>query len=439
MARAKPPTSPTSSSRGGGSIEWRDNGDAILVVWVHTPEGRRRRKRVVHDVTPAQAARALRQWYVECQRWAEEQGGGTGGKRLLRDWAKEWLGFCEDRLAPQTVQAYRQHLEHRILPALGHIALQQLRPGHIEHFAELLGQRGQWIGGHRPPGWTAPADATPEEVATSLEKARLAARLSPATQRRILATLSAMLQRAVRRQLIKANPAANVTRPREARRETAHYDAAAVRQVVEALASEPVWFRALVHLAISTGARRGELLALQWRDIRWDDHQVLITASAQAPTGSPQSLKTTKGGRARVAPLTTPAGAALEEWRALQDTQRLLAEWRDDERGDFLFTGAAGDWMRLEVVSRAWPRFLAKHELPPLSLHGLRHTAATLWLGSGLGPNDVQQLLGHSQASTTLNIYGHASNALDRARAVIEQAAASHGGAPPDEGASSHR
>ena len=402
-----------------GSIEQRGPTTFRLIV-SHGLDGdgkQRKHRRTFHG-TRAQAKAALARFYTDVKARASAAKTPT-----LETFAADWLTWCEGRLAPQTVQSYRQHLTNRILPALGHHRLDHLRPGHIEAFAEQLGRKGLWLSRKLPAGMRLPATRGKAARTAARTAAIAELRLSPATQQRILATLSALLKRAVRRQLIARNPAATIERPRQTQREALHHRRADVQGVVAALREEPAWFRAFVLLALSTGMRRGELAALEWRDVLWDDGAVVARQSAQAPTGQGQSVKSTKGRKARVAPLTGEARAGLAAWRDLQNACRLDEAWAECALGDFVFTDSHGGWLRLELYTRTWKAFLARHELPAIPLHGVRHTAATLWLSEGMTVRDVQELLGHGQASTTLNIYGHSGgDLLARARRALEGA-----------------
>jgi integrase len=76
------------------------------------------------------------------------------------------------------------------------------------------------------------------------------------------------------------------------------------------------------------------------------------------------------------------------------------------EGGNFIFTEPSGKWTYIDDVTARWKSFLERHMLPTMTFHGLRHTAATLWLGA-LPLVDASRILGHGQPSTTSNMYGH--------------------------------
>ena len=320
---------------------------------------------------------------------------GVGCKMLLRDWAKMWLAQHEKRVAPRTIETYREHLENRILPSLGHIPLEKLQPKHINCFLAQLEQDGNRLDGR---------DGV----------------ISNATSLRHLRTLSVMLQEAVYRQLITLNPARAVRAPRVQFKEARWYNEHDVKLLIAKLQGEPAVFRAMILIASLVGLRRGEIIGLEWSSIDWDNRTIAIRQSVQILTKTGQSLKEPKSASSkRTVALPGIVLQALLTWRDEQTQLQasLGSKWRVPK--DFICTTACGTWLSANQLTRAFKEFIERNGLPTITLHGLRHTAASLLISNGLNIRTVSSILGHSQASTTLNIYSHTFHSSLREAANI--------------------
>jgi len=121
---------------------------------------------------------------------------------------------------------------------------------------------------------------------------------------------------------------------------------------------------------------------------------------------------------------------ALITWRDEQATLKASLGPKWGETREFVCTTADGSWLSVDQLTRAFKEFIERHELPTITLHGLRHTAASLLISNGLNVRTVSSILGHSQASTTLNIYSHtfqsslreAANMIDACLEPCDQA-----------------
>lgn len=157
-------------------------------------------------------------------------------------------------------------------------------------------------------------------------------------------------------------------------------------KIVEALRDEDRQLGELLRVAAYTGLRRGELIALRWRDVRWSE-RVLIVERALSGTVE----RTTKGRRVRYVPLADQPLAALDR----------LARRRDFTGGDdYVFCNAAGDRLDPSALRRRYVAARDSAALPPLRFHDLRHTAGTL-LTRVLDPVTVKDVLGHADLKTT--------------------------------------
>ena len=180
---------------------------------------------------------------------------------------------------------------------------------------------------------------------------------------------------------------------------------------------------ALWHLIAMTGMRRGEALGLQWEDLdleagRLSIKRTLIQIANYSKDGTDWTLgapKTRSGYRqVELDPRTV---AVLRAHRARQAEERLRLGG-DYLTNEFVFTRHDGRPLHPKLVSQQFRRLVRRLELPTLSVHGLRHTWATLALQAGVHPKVVQERLGHAQISVTLDTYSHVTPAMDREAAT---------------------
>lgn len=236
---------------------------------------------------------------------------------------------------------------------------------------------------------------------------------SPRIRQKVHAVLHRALNQAVRWGLLQRNVCAAATRPRVAKKEVAVLTPDQTSRFLKF--SEGDRLHALYVLAVTTGLRQGELLGLQWADVdmkrkRLSVVRTLLEHSGKHEVGEPKSEK----GR-RVVTLPEIAVKALKEHR-----KRMLTEGNSDQ---WVFCDTAGGPLRKSnLMRRSFKPILTKADLPMIRFHDLRHTAATLLLQQGVHAKIVQERLGHSQISLTMDTYSHvlpsmqeeAARSLDR-------------------------
>jgi len=245
--------------------------------------------------------------------------------------------------------------------------------------------------------------------------------LSSSTVRQIYTVLRAILDTAVRDDLLARNPAAALTRPKVEKREAAYLVPDQIRTLL--VAAEGSRYAALFGLLVNTGLRRGEALALHWTDIDLEERILRVRGTLSRVDGN-LVVTTTKTERSRRSvPLSSAAVEILRGVRARQRAERLHAgsQW---VQTPYAFTTELGEPCDPRNALRALKAASAKAGLPGIGLHTLRHSAASVMLSAGVPLKVVSDLLGHSGISVTADVYGHVSpdvsrEALDRLSAAL--------------------
>jgi integrase len=245
------------------------------------------------------------------------------------------------------------------------------------------------------------------------------AALSPRTVAYVHTILHRAFRDAVRWNLIVRNPADQADPPRGRPTERVRartWTGEEIARFLDATADSrysPLW-----RLIATTGMRRGEALGLRWDDIDLSEGRLSVNRTLvqvgdyrSGDTGSAWGTPKTARGR-RAISLDPETVAALRAHRSRQHQERLAAGSLYGDQG-LVFCSRIGHPMHPKVVSNQFRKAVARHAMPYLSVHGLRHSWATLALQAGIHPKIVQERLGHSTISITLDIYSHVNPAMD--------------------------
>lgn len=209
------------------------------------------------------------------------------------------------------------------------------------------------------------------------------------------------------------NVAALVDAPKVARSELRCLTAAEARTLLAVTRGDRL--EALLVLVLSTGMRSGELLGLTWRAVDFDRGSVSVVSSLQ-PTPEGLTLMETKTNCSRrVIDIDPYVVTALRRHRAAQEMEQRVAGSAWLGKLDLVFTTQAGAPVEGRTLIRSWFRpLLAKAGLPPIRIHDLRHSYASIALARGVHPKVVQEALGHSTIAVTLDLYSHVVPSLQR-------------------------
>jgi integrase len=372
------------------SIYRRKSGRYAVVI--AKTEGSIQRRSLGTFPSRKEAAKAEREALAARDRGTDIAPQTVTVTELVQRYLRDRSTRCEAK----TLQEYAKSFEAYILPHLGTRTLVKLRPAHVAEWQQTLADHGGKAG----------------------------RALSGKTVFHARSLLSAALRWAIKMQLLALNPCDAVDGPKVRRSEAKALTRSEVTRLL-ATARETRW-AAFVTLALSLGARRGELLALRWQHVNIENKSITIAASL-SQTKSGISLKGTKTDRTRTVPLSRPALEALQRQRATQAADKLPAGplYQDS---DWVFATEIGACVSPMAATDAYARIAAKAGISSTRLHDTRHTAATTLLLSGVDVRTVASILGHSVATTTLSIYAHVMpdaqrDAVDRLGNAIDELA----------------
>lgn len=238
--------------------------------------------------------------------------------------------------------------------------------------------------------------------------------LAPRSIRQVHVVLHSSLRQAMRWGMIGRNAADGVIVPRPQPREMSTLTAEELHRLFEATAEDrlrPLWV-----LLASTGLREGEALGLHWTDIDLANGTLIVQRAMQRHGSAGHVLVDTKTARSRrTIHLSRLAVEVLRAQKTFQREQRLAAgaAWRSDW-DDLVFSTRTGRPLDSSWLNLAFRKHLDKAGLKRVRIHDLRHTAATLLLTRGVHPKVVQDMLGHSTVTLTLDTYSHVTPALHK-------------------------
>ena len=307
-----------------------------------------------------------------------ESGTSLSGEKLTcREFLRRWLSdYAATRVSNKTLQRYSEICELHLIPHFGNLALSKLEPLHIQTaYAKML-RDGRVKGG-------------PLSGRTVLHHHRV---------------LRQALSQAVAWKLLQRNPADLIDAPRAKKAVVCVYDEAQAHELLVRLSGSDLHLP--VAIALHTGMRRGEILALRWSDIDFERLQIQVSRSLEQ-VKRVLTVKGTKTGKSRTISIGPALIKVLRSHKAQQNTERLgLGEFFEDN--DLVYSGPDGTPKVPHCLSDAFRAAKRRiTQLPSLTFHGLRHTHATILLRNGIHIKVVSERMGHSSVAITLEVYGH--------------------------------
>lgn len=345
-----------------------------------------------------------------------------------------------------TLQRYQQDLD-RILPIIGHLKLNEIRPQHLNQlYAQLLesGMRKNKCRAVARPVLISILDEqkigsqirmedgnrisvirarqrkpilvqTAEKISNALHLPfhqifRMEEDKRPLSHQSVMGChilISTILAEAEREMLIPFNPAHRATPPKVKEESKDCLQIKEIQKILEALNKEPVKWQAIVQLLFVSGCRRGELLGLKWEKIDWENQQICIDCALlySSERGLFEDKPKTKES-IRYLQLPKETMELLEEYRECQKEQKKKygSRWKNVP---YVFTNETGGAMNPSRLGNWLNQFSERYSLPHLNPHLFRHTMTSLLFFHGVDSVSISHRLGHAHVSTTTDIYSH--------------------------------
>lgn len=290
----------------------------------------------------------------------------------VAQWLDEWMKTTAViNRAVTTVYGYQKMIDNHIVPAIGDIPLQELKPQHLQrYYAMLIQEKG----------------------------------LSSNTAHKHHDLLNLTLKRAVIQGLLNVNPAERVEVPKKIIPEIHFYTQAELEKLFQLVTGTRL--EVMVLLAGYLGLRREEILGLTWDCVSFSQRTLAIKTvrTAAGSTVVTKGPKTPSSRRMLYIPDDLDYALRRELGKQWYYRERLLDAYYE---GNYIVTHEDGRPYRPNYASDLFVKFIREHDLPPLTLHGLRHSFASIANAKGIPMYDIGKALGHSTPATTSKIYTH--------------------------------
>jgi integrase len=342
--------------RGEGGIRYREGKD----LWEATIRLGNGKRRTEYAKTKGEAMEKLRRMRNE----AAAGISADAASLTVAQWFTRWLEIVKPTVEPNTHGYYERMVRLHIAPYLGGVKLAKLNKAQVRSLYAALAEAG----------------------------------VSPAVQSKAGTVLTIALNRAVGDDLLPSNPAAAIRKPKTAKAEMSPLDPDQLAAFLRAARTDRLF--AFYRTALDSGARPGELFALQWTDADLEGLFITINKSLEE-IGGAHRIKAPKTAKSRRRiDITADTAAALAEHR-----KAMLAE---GHIAGPIFCDRQGGYLRISNLRRdSFVPILDKAGLPHIRLYDLRHTCATLLLLADVPAKVVSERLGHSSITLTLDTYSH--------------------------------
>ncbi|ASJ54895.1 site-specific integrase [Brevibacillus formosus] len=381
------------------SYQKRGENSYLLVVEVgQDAKGKRKKRTKTIKVTEKFTPKKLEEYLdLELVKFKMEIEAGeyiAPEKMTFSSFVGEWREkYAQSELGAKTLENYLIQINNRLIPEFGHLRIDQIKPLHIVTFLKELQKDGN-------------------------RKDGLEGKLSSGMIEYIHRVLKNIFNRAVDWKVIKTSPMEGIKKPRVEQAEMGVYDEGEAHTLLLALETEPLMWRVMITLALTTGLRRGELLGLEWKHIELGDGvgtiDVRQSLTFVKDIGYQIKEPKTKNSIRKVSipPSLLPEIKSLkvQSAKARMQSEEL---WEEGEHF-FVFSSVNGKPLYPSSVKTWWSRFTKRHNLKYIRFHDLRHTSATLLINKGVHAKIISERLGHANILTTMNVYGHALRSADQ-------------------------
>ena len=214
--------------------------------------------------------------------------------------------------------------------------------------------------------------------------------------------INLMFEQAIDFEILDYNPNRKIKRPKKEKKLVQCYDMEQTKTLLNGVDNECLKYQALIRLALDSGARKSEILALTWQDINFDTGVITINKSIDVIKGEfyEKELKNSSSYRNLV--LTSQTLEVLKQYQ-----EELKANTKGFKDSNKLFLARSGKPMYPTTCGKILQKVASKYNLPRINFHALRHTSASMLIALGVHPKEIQDRLGHSSMNVTMSIYSH--------------------------------
>lgn len=323
----------------------------------------------------------------------EDMGYHRPSNDLFRTVYEEWLPSYKNRVQETTYQRTKDLFRLHILPKFGDKSISKITPVHCQNAIN------EWA-------------------------------VKYTNIKQLKSYSSQIFEYAIFAELLQRNPMTNTKLPKQEKKESENYfSLEELKEFLEILNKEESLKHILIfQLLITTGVRKGELSALRWADINFEEQLLHIgksyaTIRTEDPNATRKTIRIQKNTKnvssERILPIDTQTIEMLKLWKKEQAKELLQFGINANTKKQLIFTyvNANGDVnqpLHADYSNNIMRRLEKKYKFKHVTIHGLRHTHATLLLEGGASIKETQDRLGHKNAETTLNTYSHVTEKAQR-------------------------
>ena len=234
--------------------------------------------------------------------------------------------------------------------------------------------------------------------------------------------LNQALKQAVKWNMIAINPCNVVTPPKKAHVEKEILTLEEINQIRLFLYTNHKSYYIIFMIAITTGMRRSEIAALEWSDINYGTNRISVSKAMKYSSDRKLIISTTKNRTStRSIDMTESLVQALREWNRTQKLNQLkygenyIENFHSGKKRYFICTKENGDYVKIDYYNRKLQKILKALDIDKhVRFHDIRHTHATLLLEQNVEAKVIQERLGHSNISTTMDLYSHVTRNVQK-------------------------
>ncbi len=364
-------------------VEKRGNSFRFVVYDGYTLEGKQKKYTITWKPDRKYTEKQLEKELINRRALFEAEvksGKYTDKKIKFQQIAEEW--FNQEEISKNMKELSLNRLKgckERVYKAIGHLYINEISTRQIQKFINSLAKEG--------------ANKTTGGA------------LSTKSQKHHLNLISDVFRYAIKCGIVSDNPCRNVSTIKIPPKERVVFTLEEAQEFINKLIEEaPPKYKVFFLLAIFGGFRRGELLGFEWKDIDFETGIITVNRTSLYKNGrmsedTPKSYKSYRSLK-----LNTAVIEELKRYQSLQDTEKAKVgdQWKNTDR---LFTTWDGSPMNGNTPLNWLNKFCKAHGFKKVCIHSQRHLFASVVISDGTDPRTAADILGHSQTSTTLNIY----------------------------------